>query len=63
MDVRRAGRLGCSLFGSPLFECLDTALVPGLTFPERTLVGTLSAAGHRLTACSFHIRPEPAGTG
>jgi hypothetical protein len=53
----RARRLGCSLFGTRRFACVDTALVPGLRFPERTLVATLQAPGHRFRACAFHIPP------
>jgi len=53
----RARRLGCALHGRRPFSLLKASLVPGLDFPERTLVGLLKSEEANLTACSFHTPP------
>lgn len=53
----RSRRLSCSLFGRSPFCLSESSLVPGLAFPERTLVASLKTPRHRLTVCSFHTPP------
>src|SRR5262245_62004366 len=53
----RSRRLGCSVFGSQPLRLLTSSLVPGLDFPERTLVAATQAQGGPLTICSFHTPP------
>jgi endonuclease/exonuclease/phosphatase family metal-dependent hydrolase len=50
-------RLGCSLFGTIRSRLNSCSLVPGLVFPERTLVATVEADGGIVTVCSFHTPP------
>lgn len=53
----RSRRLGCAVFGGHPFRLVEASLVPGLVFPERTLVASLEAGERRVTACSFHTPP------
>lgn len=53
----RSRRLGCSVFGTDRLRLLEYSLIPGLEFPERTLVTTIEARGAALTACSIHTPP------
>jgi hypothetical protein len=53
----RARRLGCAVFGRDPFRLEASALVPGLVFPERTVVAKIRWGSHRVTACSFHTPP------
>src|SRR5215831_2197628 len=55
--LEKARTLGCSIFGRTPFTSVNAAIVPGLAFPERSLVVSLQVVGKQLTACAFHIPP------
>jgi len=56
-DEGKSRRLGCSIFGRTHLRLQDATLIPGVAFPERTLVAEMVAGQSSLTACSFHTPP------
>lgn len=52
-----ARRLGCALFARSGLGLGEPALIPGVPFPERTLLAPVEGTERPLTMCSVHIPP------